>query len=349
MALEAGLDPLTHPLWPGDIPPELAKAETEGLEHLAEETGDRNSFWHRWWFAMKRGEPMDWALQRDVALIPEEVWKAGAKAVGAEIAKIEARYALAVTDNAEVIEPNPETGKLRLVPTSTLPADLGDYARRKMLKATELFDDPAARQQYGAIAPDLAMLRAAVADAGNLPVELYDACASASRRLTIRAGGGECPSPDMDPLLADYRNRLVDVSADSHPLRMIHEHVTIGIIAAPTGLADRGMRQRSALAIVMPRSAGSSTKATMPCSLDGQMATDPQADPELRIARFVVGLAADLYLRCVRGGCKLQPETLLVAGQRLLSCQSWPGCSRNAEISIAEFPEVAGPLTTPSG
>jgi hypothetical protein len=91
-ALEAKLDPISQPLWPGEIPPELLKAEAEGLERLATETGDRNSFWHRWWFAMKRGEPMDWALQRDVALIPEEIWKQGARAVGVEIAKIEARY-----------------------------------------------------------------------------------------------------------------------------------------------------------------------------------------------------------------------------------------------------------------
>nr|HMS93783.1 hypothetical protein [Tabrizicola sp.] len=96
-AIEAGLDPLTQPLWPGDIPKDFLKAEIEGLERLATETGDRNSFWHRWWFAMKRGEPMDWALQRDVALIPEEIWQQGAKAVGVEIAKIEERYKNLVT------------------------------------------------------------------------------------------------------------------------------------------------------------------------------------------------------------------------------------------------------------
>ncbi len=317
MALEAGLDPLTHPLWPGDIPPELAKAETEGLEHLAEETGDRNSFWHRWWFAMKRGEPMDWALQRDVALIPEEVWKAGAKAVGAEIAKIEARYALAVTDNAEVIEPNPETGKLRLVPTSTLPADLGDYARRKMLKATELFDDPAARQQYGAIAPDLAMLRAAVADAGNLPVELYDACASASRRLTIRAGGGECPSPDMDPLLADYRNRLVDVSADI----LAHDPMTQDVldrrnrIKGNDALIEGASTISLAVQIVLPATEGRLAD-TLP--LDGQMATDPQADPELRKVASV--RLTGRMLRILKWvGEIAAAETLLVGGYWFLA------------------------------
>lgn len=90
--LEANEDVFSFPLWHTTFNAELADAESLGLELLSRETGDRNSFWHRWWFAMKRGEPMDWALQRDVALIPEDIWAKGAKAVGVEIAKIEARY-----------------------------------------------------------------------------------------------------------------------------------------------------------------------------------------------------------------------------------------------------------------
>ena len=88
--LDAGRDPLTLPLWPGDIPPDLIAAEIEGLERLAEEMGDPNSFWHRWYLAMKRGEPMDWALQREVALIPDAIWQAGPKKVLREIVRIEA-------------------------------------------------------------------------------------------------------------------------------------------------------------------------------------------------------------------------------------------------------------------
>jgi hypothetical protein len=46
-------------------------------------------FWARWYRGMFDGRPMDWALQREVALIPEDVWKAGPEAVAARIAEIE--------------------------------------------------------------------------------------------------------------------------------------------------------------------------------------------------------------------------------------------------------------------
>jgi hypothetical protein len=279
--LEAGQDALVMPLWPSIIPSGLHGAEMAGLEALTAETGDRNSFWHRWWFAMKRGEPLDWDLQREVALIPDEVWKAGPKAVMEEIARIEARFALAASNNAEVIEQNPETGKLHLVPTSSLPADLGAYARRKMLKAVELFDDPGLKQQYGAIAPDLDMLRRAEAEAGNMPVELYDACLSATRRLAVRAAGGECPSPEKDALLEDYRNRLVDVVADI----LAHDPMTQDVldrrnwIKGNSALIDEAETVTRAVEAVLPASEGRLAE-TLP--LDAKLATDPNADPEER-------------------------------------------------------------------
>lgn len=91
-AVEDSRDPRSQPLWSKDPPPVILQAELGGIETLATETGEPESFWHRWWFAMKRGEPMDWALQRDVALVAEDIWTQEAKAVGAEIAKIEKTY-----------------------------------------------------------------------------------------------------------------------------------------------------------------------------------------------------------------------------------------------------------------
>jgi hypothetical protein len=87
-AVEGGRDPRTLPLWSKDPPPVISLAELAGLETLATETGDPNSFWHRWWFAMKRGEPMDWELLRNVALIPDKIWKQGQKSVLETIARL---------------------------------------------------------------------------------------------------------------------------------------------------------------------------------------------------------------------------------------------------------------------
>lgn len=84
---------------------------------LARETGDRNSFWHSWYFAAKRGDWMNWEMQRDIALISDEVWKQGHKAVGEEIAKIEARYAKAKAQQIEqldaIIAENPYAWRIK--------------------------------------------------------------------------------------------------------------------------------------------------------------------------------------------------------------------------------------------
>ncbi|WP_419411954.1 hypothetical protein [Primorskyibacter sp. 2E107] len=46
-------------------------------------------FWYRWFEGFMRGEPLDWELQRRVALIDDAIWQAGAEAVADEIARIE--------------------------------------------------------------------------------------------------------------------------------------------------------------------------------------------------------------------------------------------------------------------
>ncbi|MEM7631024.1 MAG: hypothetical protein AAF227_03255, partial [Pseudomonadota bacterium] len=51
-------------------------------------------FWARWYDGMLHGAPMDWEVQQEVALIPDEVWTEGPTAVAREIEKIEAKYDL---------------------------------------------------------------------------------------------------------------------------------------------------------------------------------------------------------------------------------------------------------------
>lgn len=87
--LESKRDLSVEPLWIEALPDWFYEAEMESLEHMAGEFGSPNSFWHRWWSAIKNGEPLDWDLQRDIALIPDEVWQKGPQRVMAEIEKIE--------------------------------------------------------------------------------------------------------------------------------------------------------------------------------------------------------------------------------------------------------------------
>lgn len=55
---------------------------------------DYYAFWRRWHRSFVVGSPLDWELQRQVALISDDIWRNGPKAVAREIEKIETRFAL---------------------------------------------------------------------------------------------------------------------------------------------------------------------------------------------------------------------------------------------------------------
>ncbi len=61
------------------------------------------SFWSEWYQGFLDGKPMDWELQRRVALIDDHFWEAGPEAVAEEIERIRTRYDVetALNDLAE--------------------------------------------------------------------------------------------------------------------------------------------------------------------------------------------------------------------------------------------------------
>ena len=74
------------------------------------------SFWSRWYERAMAGNPLPWDLQREVALIPNEIWEQGPEAVAERIAEIEADYLARATQLAEEVTLNPETGTFSVTP-----------------------------------------------------------------------------------------------------------------------------------------------------------------------------------------------------------------------------------------
>ena len=50
-------------------------------------------FWVRWYDAALRGEPLNWKMQEEIALLPSEVWVGDVAGLAAAIAKIEKKHA----------------------------------------------------------------------------------------------------------------------------------------------------------------------------------------------------------------------------------------------------------------
>ncbi|WP_170572759.1 hypothetical protein [Ruegeria atlantica] len=79
------------PLWrPENYPAHLS----DQWERFEAEAGQDSSwlFWVDWYRGLLNGQPLDWELQRRVALIRESAWQAGPDTVAAEIKQIQARW-----------------------------------------------------------------------------------------------------------------------------------------------------------------------------------------------------------------------------------------------------------------
>lgn len=72
------------------------------------------AFWEGWYGGMLAGQPLPWELQRDVALIDDEIWQAGPEAVAGKIAEIEAAYWAERLPQHETLSQDEDTGKFRV-------------------------------------------------------------------------------------------------------------------------------------------------------------------------------------------------------------------------------------------
>lgn len=80
-------------LWRG-LPSEDQNSARSFFNNWYKWEGRNGAFWREWYQGFLEGEPLDWELQRRVALIESAIWKAGAEAVAKEIEKIRATFNL---------------------------------------------------------------------------------------------------------------------------------------------------------------------------------------------------------------------------------------------------------------
>lgn len=74
------------------------------------------NFWGRWYLGLLNGQPLDWVLQRSIALISDSVWQSGPEAVAQEIARIEAEWLAEQLPQADVLSFDKDAGRFRSDP-----------------------------------------------------------------------------------------------------------------------------------------------------------------------------------------------------------------------------------------
>lgn len=94
-----------------------------------------------------------------------------------------------------------------------LPDDIAIYARRKLTKAASIFG-PELLNQYAPFRPAIEAIQQTLDDAGSLPVEMFDACASASRMSANLVRNEVVPRPDQDAKINEFVTQIREIGAD---------------------------------------------------------------------------------------------------------------------------------------
>jgi hypothetical protein len=116
------IEVLARPLWPDGKPVPTWDTAWDAFKSRPDPEGHW-SFWVRWYQGFLDQAPMDWELQRRVALgVGDKTWGAGVEAVAGRIAEIEAEYYAEKLPQAENLEKDAETG-LYEVKSVTVDAD----------------------------------------------------------------------------------------------------------------------------------------------------------------------------------------------------------------------------------
>ncbi len=146
----------------------------DGLSAL--EAGGPWSFWAEWYARAMAGDPLPWDLQEQIALIPDEIWKAGPEAVAEEIKKLRFQFR---TNVAPQLVRDEETDLFR-VETDTEPSiDLADFAANRAGQALKAALESVSANIFNSGSYEAVVINGALAGPRTtslLATGLYDAC-----------------------------------------------------------------------------------------------------------------------------------------------------------------------------
>ena len=220
VALGSGNDLSSKALWVGSLP-DWFSVPNELLRRLwASEPSGVWNFWTRWWDGLVAGQPLDWALQEKVALIPDDIWQQGAAAVARAIRDIEEAMALpepSDTDMEKVIEQtrhgavlfyDPDTKLIGEEAVSTLPQDVQRDVVDLMQDVLSGFPAASAGNNiYELIRRERDILKRAIDAYQARPWMLLTSLRRARAGVQDKVADGTCPQ--NDPLLNDLVAQIV--------------------------------------------------------------------------------------------------------------------------------------------
>jgi len=181
-----------RPLWHRNpMPPGVHKGFDLLGRLLAADT-ETWGFWREWYQGMLDGQPMDWELQKRVALIPDADWEKGPEHIARKIEEIESTFLAEKLPQAERIEFNPETARFRAVP---IPVEKADLLGATLSQVEDALDDALANPSNGLSdrSREARVLRRTVANYGNDPQRIEMDLTSVHAALTRQIANEDLP------------------------------------------------------------------------------------------------------------------------------------------------------------
>ena len=181
-------------IW-GPNTPEGLKIYSRGLIEKLKSASEVWSFWREWYQGFLDGKPLDWELQRRVALIPDEDWEKGPAHIAGKIEEIKAAFLAEKAPLAETVEFNEETAKFHTVPREIAKPDL---LGATLSQVEDALDDVLADQTNGLHdrSREVRVLRRTVAKYGNDPQRIEMDFTSVHAGLTRQVVVGELPASE---------------------------------------------------------------------------------------------------------------------------------------------------------
>jgi hypothetical protein len=202
-------------LWPSERKAYKRNKSMQLIGNLDQETGGAFTFWHDWYQGFLDGKPLDWNLQREVALIPDADWEKGPAHIAGKIEEIKARFLADKAPLAEKLELNPKTGKFFVTP---IPARKPDLLNTTLEKTADALDD-ALNGRNGLSADDRVarVLRRCfekyTQNPERIEMDFVDAHAGLTRQI---ASGELADSEEILSLAEVLKNGALDIRAN-HP------------------------------------------------------------------------------------------------------------------------------------
>ena len=170
------------------------------------------AFWINWYDAALTGNTSNWDTLGQIALIENEVWDAGPVVVAAEIDKIELKFSIQATPNAEDIIVNDE-GLYQAIPRSTLPArTLQDSKDRIGDVIAQIQNAQQSSNQYSALVPEAELLERVLVRYGDNALRLHEVCRKVVRHTVVYVADGVLP--ENDNLVGDVSDDLINSADD---------------------------------------------------------------------------------------------------------------------------------------